>query len=72
MIIFIMENVVKHFKKLKLIAKILDTYGQFWPMSADILANFSFSYLVTLLQMMNILQYSIELQQCHIILQKFE
>jgi len=59
MIIFINKNVVKHFKKLKLMAEILDTSGlfvaifkfwngQFWPISADILANFSFSYLVTL------------------------
>ena len=61
MIIFIMENAVKHFKKLKLMAEALDTCGQFvaifkywsgqfWPISADTLANFSFSYLVTLLK----------------------
>ncbi len=54
-----MKNAVKHFNKLKLMAEILDTYGlfvaiiklwsgQFWPISADSLANFSFSYLVTL------------------------
>ena len=59
MVIFIKKNAVKHFKKLRLTAKILDTYGlfvaifkfssgQFWPISTDTLANFSFSYLVTL------------------------
>jgi len=60
MIIFIMKNAVKHFKKLYLLAEVLDTCGlfvaifkywsgQFWPISADTLANFSFSNLVTLL-----------------------
>jgi len=29
MIIFIMKNAVKHFKKLKLMAEILDIYGLF-------------------------------------------
>jgi hypothetical protein len=57
--IFIMKNAIKHFKKLKLMAEMLETHGlfvaiftfwsgQFWPISADTLANFSFSYLVTL------------------------
>jgi len=47
-----MENAGKHFKKQKLMAKMLYTCGLFqvlkWPISADTLDNFSFSYLVTL------------------------
>jgi len=52
MIIFIMKNAVKHFKKLRLIAKMLDL----WPFSTDTLANFSFSYLVTMDHIVEVLK----------------
>ena len=54
-----MTNAVKHSIKLKLKAKMIHSFGQFvaifkfcngqfWPISAYTLANFSFLYLVTL------------------------
>ena len=57
MVIFIMTNAVKLSIKLKLKAKMKHSFGQFvaifkfrngqfWPISADTLANLSFSYLV--------------------------